>query len=349
MSMGHCLAMDQGPRDEATLDELLTRPSEALAAEIAAFGDIVVLGAGGKMGPTLCRLARRAQQAAGAKGRVVALSRFRDEAQARALEAAAVEVVRVDLLDPGVYAGLPDAGSVVYMVGQKFGTSGDAAGTWATNAAIAAWASSRYRGVRTVAFSTGNVYPLRPLAAGGADEATAPAPVGEYAQSCLGRERLFEYAAKAWGTPVVLVRLNYAVDLRYGVLVDIARAVREGREVDLAMGLVNVIWQGDACEVALRALALAASPARALNVTGPETASVRALAERFGRRFGRAPLLLGEEGPTALLSDAGRACARFGYPRVPLARLADWTADWLEAGGRLLDKPTHFSEREGRF
>jgi nucleoside-diphosphate-sugar epimerase len=310
---------------------------------------VLGLGAGGKMGPSLARLAANALGRAGGARAVTAVSRFSSAAARAGLEAAGVRTIQADLLDDAHLDALPDAPNVVYMVGTKFGTTGNEHLTWANNAYVPGRVAQRYRASRIVAFSTGNVYPLTPVAWGGSAETDAPGPVGEYAQSCLGRERVFEHFSRRHGTPVVLLRLNYAIDLRYGVLLEVARAVREGRPVDLAMGAVNVIWQGDANEVALRSLAVASSPPLALNVTGPETASVRRLALRLGGLLGREPVLTGEERATALLSNASRAHGLFGYPRVTLERMLEWTAAWVESGGETLDRPTHFQEREGAF
>lgn len=335
---------------EAELDELLTQPQAALVADVDALdGDIMVLGAGGKMGPTLAILARRALIAAGVDRRVIAVARFSDRAVRAKLTAAGVQTVAADLHEPAQLAALPDAPNIVYMLGTKFGTTGREYQTWATNVYLAGQIAERFSSSRFTVFSSGNVYPLRPISRGGANEDDPVAPVGEYAQSCLARERLFEHSSRQHGTPVTILRLNYAIDLRYGVLVDIARQVAAGEPVDVTMGNVNVIWQGDANTIALRALRLANSPPTILNLTGPETLATRWVAEEFGRKFGVAPHITGEEAPTALLSNAARAFARFGYPAVPVGTMIDWIAAWITAGGRSLEKPTHFQEREGNF
>lgn len=347
------IAADSPARVPATVMELedaLTVPSEALVRDLAALdGDVLILGGAGKMGPTLAVLAQRALDAAGGGHGVIAVARFSDRAARERLEASGVRTHAVDLLDPAQLATLPDTPNVIYMVGTKFGTAGREPQTWATNAYLPGRVAERYAGARFVVFSSGNVYPLLPVPLGGATEGTAPAPMGEYAQSCLARERLFEFFARKRGTPVTIYRLNYAIDLRYGVLHDIARAVHAGEAVDLAMGNVNVIWQGDANAFALRALTLADVPPTVLNVTGPETISVRWLAEEFGRRFGIAPVFAAAEAPTALLSNATKAFGHFGYPRVTLARMIDWTAAWIGEGGLSLGKPTHFQGRDGKF
>jgi nucleoside-diphosphate-sugar epimerase len=298
------------------------------------------------MGPTLALMARRALPG---EFRVLAVSRFADPALRSRLEAAGITTITADLLDRAALAALPEAPNIVFMAGQKFGTAAVPPVTWAMNAVVPAFVAERYAGRRTVVFSTGNVYPLTAVASGGPTETHPPAPVGEYAQSCLARERIFEHAAATRGTPVTIVRLNYAIDLRYGVLVDTARRVREGLPVPLAMGYVNVIWQGDANARALQCLALAATPAAVLNVTGAETVSLRWVAEQFGERFGRAPRFEGVEAPDALLSDARHSIALFGPPTVGLREMVAWTADWLERGGPLLGKPTMFEVRDGRF
>jgi nucleoside-diphosphate-sugar epimerase len=309
-------------------------------------GDIMILGAGGKMGPSLALMARRALHPA---HRVLAVSRFADAEARGRLEAAGVNTVTADLLDPAALARLPDAPNIVFMAGQKFGTQSAPHTTWAMNAVVPALVAERFAGRRTVVFSTGNVYPLVPVRSGGAAEAQPADPVGEYAMSCLARERIFEAAAERHATPVAIVRLNYAIDLRYGVLVDTAQRVRRGDPVPLAMGHVNVIWQGDANARALQCLGLAGTPARILNVTGPETLSIRWLAERFAERFGTAPRFAGEEAADALLSDAGQSIGHFGPPEVSLEEMIDWTVGWLESGGRLLGRPTKFEVRDGRF
>jgi nucleoside-diphosphate-sugar epimerase len=335
------------------LDELLSRPTPAAVDALArARGDVVVLGAGGKMGPSLARMLRRAADDAdgGRAGRrVIAVSRFGDESAERALRAHGVETVRCDLLDRDAVARLPDAPNVIFMAGQKFGTSDAPATTWAMNVLVPAIAAERFTGSRIVAFSTGNVYPLTPVGSGGSGEGDALAPIGEYAQSCVGRERVLEFWSARRGTPTAVVRLNYAIALRYGVLTDIAVAVRRALPVHLTMGHVNVIWQGDANARAIACLAHAASPPLVVNVTGADTLSVRRLAERFGELLGRAPVLAGEEAPDALLSNTARAEALFGPPATPVERMIEWTAAWVRDGGALLGKPTHFETRTGEF
>lgn len=341
------------PASEQELEDLLATPSPALVADAARLeGDLVILGAGGKMGPSLARLARRALDAAGRTDLAVhAVSRWSDRTAAGALAADGVRPVAFDLLD-GDPAGLPDAGNVVFMVGAKFGSAGDPAYAWAVNAALPDRVARRYRDARIAAFSTGNVYPLVDTASGGCAETDPVGPVGEYAMSCLGRERVFGHHAAAHGTRVALLRLNYAVDLRYGVLADIAATVRAGEPVDVTTGHVNVVWQGYASEVALRALHHAAAEPFTVNLTGPETASVRRLAALFAAEFGtegRQVVTTGTESGTALLSDASRCHALFGYPPVPLRTLVGWQAQWLRRGLPLSGRPTKFHVRDGRF
>lgn len=339
-----------GNEPEKELEQRLTEPTEATLDAVRAFdGDLMILGAGGKLGPSLAVLAQRALQQAGLSHRVICVSRFSSPATADALRAAGIAVIAADLLAPGALDALPDAPSIIYLAGMKFGSAGAEPLTWMLNTFLPGLVARRFARSRIVALSTGNVYPFVPVVSGGATEQTAPAPRGEYAMSCLGRERMFQHAALEWGTPVTLVRLNYANDLRYGVLRDIAERVWRDEPVDLSMGAVNVIWQGDANRAILQCVPLCASPARILNLTGPETVSVRWLAERFGALFGRVPRFTGQEGPDALLSNAAEYCRLFGYPRVTLMQMIEWTADWVRQGGPSLNKPTHFETRDGKY
>ena len=340
-------ASDARPRDEDELEERLSRPTPALTASLARVpGDVMVLGAGGKMGPSLARMARRADP----ERRVLAVSRWTNRAAAAALESHGVETIGADLLDPRELAALPDAPNIVFMAGQKFGTSGNPAGTWAMNAAVPAFVAERFAGVRTVVFSTGNVYPLSPPERGGSSESDPPAPVGEYAFSCLARERIFAAAALRHRTPTAIVRLNYAHDLRYGVLSDLALRIVRGEPIDLGMGWVNVIWQGDANVFALAALAHAAEPEPFIvNVAGAETLRVAGLARTLGERLGVEPVLAGAEGRDALLSDSSRMRTLLEHPLLPTDTLLDWVAGWVRDGGSLLGKPTSFERRDGRF
>ncbi|HEY0777797.1 MAG TPA: hypothetical protein VGD56_07500 [Gemmatirosa sp.] len=341
------------PHHLDALEERLSRPTDGVTGVLArTAGDLVLLGAGGKMGPSLARMARRALDALGgahAGRRVVAASRFSDPAARRQLEAHGVETAVVDLLDRRSVAALPDAGLVVYMAGLKFGASDAPARMWATNTVAPALVAERYAGARVVAFSTGNVYPRTPAPGRGAAEDHALTPLGEYANACVGRERVLEWACDRAGSPLALVRLSYAVDLRYGVLVDLAQRVRGGEPVDVRTGWVNVIWQGDANAQALQCFAVAARPAFVVNVTGPESLGVAELARRYGRAFRRDPHLVGSAASDALLSDTSLAQRLFGAPSVPTPTLVDWVAEWLKAGGPTLGKPTKFEVRDGRY
>jgi nucleoside-diphosphate-sugar epimerase len=336
-------------RDEPELEALLSRPSAADVAFARTIGgDVVVLGAGGKMGPSLARRVRRSCDAAGVTHRVLAVARFSEPGLRTALERDGIETIACDLLDPGQVGNLPRVPNVLFLAGRKFGSTGRPDLTWAQNVVVPSIVAPHFAASRIVVFSSGNVYPLVPGSSTGSTEADGVDPVGEYAQTCVGRERVFEHAARERGTRSLLFRLFYAVDLRYGTLVDVARRVRSGWPVDLRASHVNAIWQGDANSYALRSLALCASPPRPLVVTGPEVVSVRDAAEAFGRRFGKTPRFAGEPGP-ALLGDPSLCVSLLGPPEVPLARLLDWVAGWVERGGRSLGKPTHFEATDGRF
>lgn len=335
---------------EEELEEALSRPTPSLVPELAALkGDLVVLGVAGKMGPTLARMARRALDQAGSKRAVIGVARFSNPKAREGIEKAGVRTISCDLLDRSQVRNLPDAAAVIFMAGMKFGSTDAEAMTWATNAFLPGLVAERYPGRATVVFSTGNVYPFVPVSSGGATEETPPGPVGEYAQSTLGRERVFEYFSRKVGTPTTIYRLNYAAELRYGTLLDIAQKVRSGTPIDLRMGHLNVIWQGDANAIALRCLAAAQSPPLVVNVTGPETLSIRQLAVRFGELLGKSPILQGREEETALLSNSTSALRRFGPPTVPIETLVAWIAHWVRIGGPTLGKPTHFETRDGRF
>lgn len=331
-------------------EQELLRPSEALIADMMAIkGDIVLLGVAGKMGPSMARLAKQATELAGVKRRIIGVSRFSDPHTQAELVADGIETVSADLLNEEDLASLPDAPNVLYLAGTKFGTTGKEPFTWAMNAYLPGRVAERYRKSRIVAFSTGNVYPFSPVTEGGVSEDQPTGPVGEYGQSCLGRERVFQYFSTKHNIPTLIYRLNYAIDLRYGVLLEIARAVSEERSIDLTTGFVNVIWQGDANEIAIRSLLHCSVPARILNVTGPETVSVKWVAEQFGLLFGKTPRFEGQVQPTALLSNASLAHKLFGYPRVTLRQMIELIAEWVKQGGKTLNKPTHFQERNGKF
>jgi nucleoside-diphosphate-sugar epimerase len=329
---------------------LLSEPTGYVVEALSRLdGDLVVLGAAGKMGPTLARMARRAFDAAGARRRVIGVARFSSGDVAGRLHAHGVETVRCDLLDRDQVDRLPDAANVVAMAGMKFGATGQEALTWAMNAHLTGTVALRYRQSRIVAFSTGNVYGLTPVALGGSVEGDPPAPVGEYAMSCVGRERIFEHFSRSLGNPMALLRLNYACELRYGVLVDLAQRVLAGESVDLGMGQFNAIWQADASAMALAAFGHAASPPFVLNVAGPEALSVRRVAQDFGRLLGRPVRFQGSEAADALLSNGQLGHRLFGYPRVGAGQMVHWIAGWLRRGGPTLGKPTHFEVRDGRF
>jgi nucleoside-diphosphate-sugar epimerase len=337
--------------DVEHLDRLLSTPTEEVIDTLAGLeGDMIILGVAGKMGPTLAWMARRAFDALGRHDRrVVGVARFTNPETESWLRDRRVDTIRCDLLEPGAIEQLPEMANVVSMFAMKFGSTGQEHQTWTMNSFLPGQVVLKYRRSRIVAFSTGNVYGLVPVAQGGSTETDLPQPVGEYAMSCLGRERILEHYSRALGAPVVIVRLNYAVEMRYGVLVDLARKVMQGRPIDLAMGYFNVIWQADANAIALRAFANASAPPTVLNVTGPETLGVREVAERFGRLFGMSLDFRDTEGPDALLNDATLCRDLFGAPRLGASHLIDLTARWLERGGQTLDKPTHFEARHGRF
>jgi nucleoside-diphosphate-sugar epimerase len=332
------------------LEQELLKPSDALIADMKALrGDIILLGVAGKMGPSMARLARQATEMAGVKRRIIGVSRFSDPSMQAELESDGIETVAADLLNEEHLASLPDAPNILYLAGNKFGTTGKESFTWAMNAYLPGRVAERYRNSRIVAFSTGNVYPFSPVTHGGVSEDQPTGPVGEYGQSCLGRERVFQYFSAKYNIPTLIYRLNYAIDLRYGVLLEVAKAVAEGRPIDLTTGFVNVIWQGDANEIAIRALHHCEVPAKILNVTGPETLSIRWLAEQFGVLMGKAPEFVNEPQSTALLSNASLAHQLFGYPRVTIRQMIALTASWVQQGGKTLNKPTHFQERAGKF
>jgi nucleoside-diphosphate-sugar epimerase len=340
-------AIDSSPASEDALEARLAAPDEETVAALEQLdGDVLVLGAGGKMGPSLARMARRA--IGDRSRRVIAVSRFSDASAAAQLEAHGVEVLRADLADPRALATLPDAANVVWMAGQKFGTTGDPVGTWTHNVVASVHAAERYAGSRLVCFSTGNVYGRSAVAHGGSLEGDALVPDGEYAASTIGRERVFESVARRTGSPLLLYRLFYACDLRYGVVTEIARRVLAGEPVDVTTGWVNVIWQGDANRLALRGLLVANNPALALNVTGPMV-RVREVAERIGAHAGVSPQFIGEEQSDALIGNVDRLAEYLPYTALPLETLCAWAVSWIRQGGRLLSKPTKFEVRDGRF
>ncbi len=328
----------------------LLQPSDSLIADIAKLdGDILILGAGGKMGPALAKLAKQAVDKAVVNKKIIAISRFSEPGLKDELTQFGIETYNADLLNEDELQSLPTAKNVLYLAGTKFGTTGKEPFTWVMNSYLPGRVAQKYRDSRIVVFSTGNVYPLSLVAKGGVTEEQLPEPVGEYAQSCLGRERMFQYFSSINHTRLLIFRLNYANDTSYGVLLEIAKSVSEERAVDLSMGHVNVIWQGDANEMAIRSLLHCGTPSKILNIAGPETVSVRWLAEEFGRLFEKPPAFINEEHTTALLSNAAESFRLFGYPKVPLKKMIELIAVWIKLGGKTINKPTHFQERKGQF
>jgi nucleoside-diphosphate-sugar epimerase len=332
------------------LEVLLSEPTPGAIATMKRLpGDIILLGVAGKMGPTLARMAKRASDMAGVKRRVIGVARFSDAKHESDLQRQGVETIRCDLLDEDAVKKLPDAPNVIYLAGMKFGSSGQESLTWAMNTYLPSIICKKYAHSRIVAFSTGNVYGLVPVARGGSVETDPPNPIGEYAMSCLGRERMFEHFSRALKTPLLLLRLNYACELRYGVLVDLAQQIAAGKSIDLGMGWFNVIWQGDANAMTLQALDHVTSPATLLNMTGPELLNVRETCEKLARHMGRKVSFNGRESDNALLNNSSRAFSLFGKPRFTAEKLIERVADWVEQGGSTLGKPTHFESRDGKF
>jgi len=325
-------------------------PSDTLIADVSRLeGDIIILGVGGKMGPDLGKLARRAIDISGKKIQVIGVARFSEPTLKNELEQNGIKTISADLLEEAQLAKLPDAPNVLYLAGMKFGTTGKESLTWAMNTYLPGRVAEKYRRSKIVAFSTGNVYPFTTVASGGPTEEQPAEPIGEYAQSCLGRERMFQYFSVKNETPVLIFLLNYANDVSYGVLLDIARSVKERKTIDLRMGHVNIIWQGDANEMAIRSLHHCSTPAKILNIAGPEILSVRTLAMEFGRLFSEQPQFINEEQGTALLSNANESFRLFGTPHVRIQDMISLIAQWVNEGRRTSQKPTHFQEREGKF
>jgi nucleoside-diphosphate-sugar epimerase len=332
------------------LEERLSRPTPAVVDLMQALpGDIIILGAAGKMGPSLARMAKRASDEAGTKRRIIAVSRFSTPGSAEEFQQHGIETIAVDLLSANAVAYLPHVANVVFMAGMKFGSTGQEPMTWAMNAWLPGLVCERYHRSRIAAFSTGNVYGLVPVERGGSHEEDTPNPAGEYAMSCLGRERIFQHFSQTRGTPVSLIRLNYACDLRYGVMVDVAQKVWNDEPVDVRMGYFNTIWQGDANALSLLSLGKAQSPAWTVNLTGTTTLSVREVAQRFGELFGKPVQIEGKEAPDALLSNPYRSFVELGIPFIRDEELMEWVASWVASGGESLGKPTHFESRDGRF
>lgn len=340
----------QSIRDVPELEDVLSEPTQGVIETLRSLeGDIIVLGVGGKMGPTLARMARRASDLGNVERRIIGVSRFSSSKLEAQLQSWGIETLRCDMLDRRQLANLPDALNIVYMAGMKFGSTGQESLTWAMNSYLPGMVCERYEHSRIAAFSTGNVYGLIPVSEGGSREEHSPNPVGEYAISCLGRERIFEHFSRTNGTKVSLIRLNYATELRYGVLLDIAERVFLGSPVPLSMGYLNAIWQADACAMSLQSLAYTSSPPNIINIAGPELLSVRDVAQEFGKLFNKSVRFEGHELPDALLSNGEKAYGLFGRPRVSAEHMMAWIADWVSRGGATLAKPTHFEERSGRF
>ncbi|TMU50698.1 NAD-dependent epimerase/dehydratase family protein [Flagellimonas algicola] len=336
--------------DEHQLEEALSRPSTKLIQFMQKLeGDFLMLGVAGKMGVSLARMAKRACDQAGVQKKIIGVSRFSSPEQQSFLEESGVNTIKGDLLDIDFVNSLPDVKNVVYLAGMKFGTEGNESFTWAMNSFLPGLIVEKFKKSRIVAFSTGCVYPLVEIESGGSDESDKPLPIGEYAQSCLGRERLFEYGSLKNGTNIVIIRLNYAVEMRYGVLVDIATKVKNHQTIDLSMGYANVIWQGDANDMILRSLELCASPANHLNVSGRETISVAKVARQFGEIMGKEVVFTGKEEDSALLVNVSKSHSIFGSPTVNLDKLIEWTANWVDKNKRLLGKATHFEVRDGKY
>ncbi|MEA4893721.1 MAG: NAD(P)-dependent oxidoreductase [Oscillospiraceae bacterium] len=334
----------------AELMEFMTRPSTRLVEDISKIdGDILILGAGGKVGPSLAVMAARACKDAGIKKRVLAVSLFDSSATVEAMRSYGVEVLEADLFDPEQLVALPDCPNIIFMAGRKFGTSGNQALTWAVNVLLPARICERFPSSRFVVFSTGNVYGDVPILSGGSAEGDTPNPDGEYGQTCLGRERVFEYYATKSGQKSLFFRLNYAIELRYGVLFDIASSVYNGNPVSLGRGVYNCIWQGDVCEYAIRSLRHTSNPPCALNVTGPQCISTKWTAKKFGEIFGKEPLFISEERPFGIFSNTTKLGGLLGTPSITLDEMIRWQAEWIQSGGESIAAPTHFEQVDGKY
>ncbi|WP_313132223.1 NAD-dependent epimerase/dehydratase family protein [Anaerocolumna sp.] len=334
-----------------SLKESMYIPSEELINDIEKIdGDIMILGVSGKMGVNLAKLAKRASNKAKNQKKIYGVARFTEsDGIQEELESEGIETIKCDFMSEDQLEALPEVKNIIYMVGYKFGTVGNEDFAWAINSYLPGRIANKYKASNIVAFSTGCVYPLVKVSAGAPSEEFPPEAVGEYAQSCLGRERILQYFSKQNQTPMTIFRLNYAIDLKYGVLSEIAQAVLNEQPIDLTMGHANVIWQKDACEMAVRSLRVVSTPANVINVTGPETVSIRWMAERFAEKFNKTPKFTGIESDMALLSNASKAHTIFGYPKTTIREMIDTTSEWLLNGGDTIDKPTHFQEREGKY
>jgi len=338
--------IDISELDENGLEDILSEPTEATKKVVTDLnGDIVVLGAGGKMGPTLAMMLKKASPGK----KIYAVSRFSDKTVRNRIEQAQIETVEADLLDESHYRKLPNAENVFYLAGMKFGSTGNQPLTWAMNSYIPALVAQHYKDSRIVAYSTGNVYPLVDVTSGGATEQTTPEPIGEYAQSCLARERMFEYFSQRYNTPVTLIRLNYANEPRYGIIVDLTSKILNDKPIDLTMGAVNLIWQRDANDYIIQAITLAKSPPAVLNVTGADTIPIRTLAEQIGKILDKKPKFVSQEAASALLSNASYCINTFGPPKTTLEQMISIITGWVTAGKTILNKPTKYQIRNGKF
>lgn len=336
--------------NEEYLDELLTTPSAALVEDIKKIkGDIMVLGAGGKMGPSLCILAQNAIKKANINKKVIAVSRFTDPLAVNLLKENNIETISLDLQDLNQLNTLPHVENIIFMAGRKFGTDGTEWKTWGMNSVLPAFVGEKFKNSNIVVFSSGNIYPIVPLSTGGCNEDQSPNPIGEYTTSCLARERSFEYISNTYGTKIFIYRLNFAVDLRYGVLYDIAEKLINNKPISISTPCFNCIWQGDANEVAIRSLLHVSSPVCKMNITGPETISIKKTAIELGKLLNKIPIFEGVEGNDAYLSNSSKAIDVFGYPSISINKLIRWQAEWILSGGRSLNKPTHFEERKGVY
>ncbi len=337
-------------RDTEQLNELLSSPTSGVLDTLSRHpGDVMVLGAAGKMGTSLTRMVQRASELSGSYRKIIAVSRFSTENSENEFRSFGINTIRCDLLNESELSALPDAPNIIFMAGMKFGSTGNESLTWAMNSWLPGMVCSKFRKSKIAAFGTGNVYPLSPITYGGSLETDLPGPIGEYAMSCLGRERIFEHFSRTLAIPITVLRLNYAIAIRYGALVDVAAKVWNGTPIPLAMGVANVIWQGDANAMAIQSLDAADSPPCIVNLAGPEQISIRRVAEQMGSLLGKPPIFEGEESPNALLSNGQKAVGLFGYPQVGVERMIRWIADWVQRGGENLGKPTHFETRDGKF
>ncbi len=336
--------------DVEQLEELLSRPTEGVIETLRKLdGDILFLGVGGKMGPTMARMARRAADEIGADRKIIGVSRFSSGDLAQRLNGWGIETIACDLLDEAAVGKLPEVANVVYLAAMKFGATGNEPLTWAMNTHLPTLVCRKFCQSRIIAFSTGNVYPMMPIDSGGATESNPVGPVGEYAMSTLGRERMFQYFSNQLKIPTCLIRLNYACEARYGVLVDIAQQVWSGQPIDLSMGYLNTLWQGDANAMALQMFDCTETPARIMNLTGGETLRIKNLAHALGERMGKPVEFMGTESSTALLNNGNQTIDLFGEPAVTTERLLDWVTDWVRRDGASLNKPTHFEARDGKY